>query len=105
MKPELKNVTISGIKTEDKISAKGKPFVNYKIKANEMLFDVSQYNVSRDINITNENGEILSLGKFLAIYSDKEFIADIVYEFLLKEYNGEKRTKYEITGVHITPTF
>ena len=105
MKPELKNVTISGIKTEDKISAKGKPFLNYKIKANEMLFNVSQYNVSRNINITNENGEILSLNNFLAIYSDKEFIADIVYEFLLKEYNGEKKTQYEITGIHIIPTF
>lgn len=105
MKGEFKNVTISGIKTENKVSAKGKPYLNYKITANGMPFDVSQYNVSRNINITNENGEILSLDKFLAIYSNKEFIADIVDGFSLKEYNGEKRTQYEITEIHVIPTF
>ncbi len=103
MTAEFKNVTVSHLKSEEKISKIGKPYTKYTLKLNGLPFDFSSKNLPK--NITHENGEILSFDKFFNVYCGKEFTACIEIQFLPNTYNGEESKQYEIVGIHIKPTF
>lgn len=100
---KIKNVTITSFTQENKVSAKGKEYPKYTLKANNMPFSFTSYNLPNDI--TNENGELLSFDAFLSVYKNKEFTADLEMEFVPNNFNGQEGKRENIVGIHITPTF
>ena len=103
MKAEFKNVIITSITEEKKVSAKGKEYSKYTLKANNLPFSFTWHNSPNDI--TNENGEILSFDTFLSVYKNKEFTADLEIEFVPNNFNGQEGKKENIVGIHIKPIF
>ena len=100
---EIKNVTITSLTEEKKVSAKGKEYSKFTLKVNNLPFSFTSYNLPNDI--TNENGEILSFDAFLSVYKNKEFTADLEIEFVPNNFNGQEGKKENIVCMHITPTF
>lgn len=99
---EFKNVSVTNLNEEKKVSAKGKEYSKYNLKLNNMPFSFTSYNLPKDIT---QGEEILSFDRFFAVFQNKEFMADIEIDFVPNNYNGQDSKKENVVGIHIIPIF